>query len=284
MQEAKTIAERVNLLALQSRTHRLLACVAREQCEKECILFHTAQARDAAEQAMTLSNGSDRAGLLMMNELFASAWWTFALASYELGQYELAQDAIGRALAVLPGVQSRHLKAEILGAASWIHACCTVTSPIDQQRVLSCIDGAIQIHALISSQRDAPDENFFQCGKGMLLIYKAGALSSPTMRGATSESVLDLLEDAQRLTDPRLLRQHIMIGYLQALAHFAARDSQRAIEVALCTLEKCRQIHSLRWKKSIEKLYQRLLNTSFGDKPILSYLGMKLRTWDYEMD
>jgi hypothetical protein len=286
MQEAKTTAERVSLLARQSRTHRLLACVAREQCEKERILFHTAKAIESAEQAMTLSNtelGSDRAALLMTNELFASAWWTFALASYELGQYDLAQDAIDRALAVLLTVQSRHLKAEVLGAAALIHTC-TVTGPIDQQKVLSCIHRAIQIHTLTSPQVDAPDDNFFQCGKGMLLIYKAGALSSPTMKGVTSESVLDLLEEAQRLTDPTLVRQHVMIGYLQALAYFEASDYRRATEVAPCALEKCRQIRSRLWKNRLEELYQRCLQTPFGDKPRLAYLGVKLRMWNYEID
>jgi hypothetical protein len=286
LSRATTSAERVSLLVLLSRTHRFLANVTREQCEKEHILFHTSRAVEWAEHSMTLLDPKlrcDQTGLLMTNELLASALWTFALASYESGEYELAQGTIDRALEVLPGVQSRHLKAEVLLAAALIHAY-TVTSPIDQQTVLSYIDRAFQTHSLILSQVDSLDENFFQCGKGMLFLSKARALSSPKMEGVTGASLFDLLRDARRLTHPDLIRQQVIIAYLEARTYLTEGSYQRATEVALCALEKCRQIRSRRWKQYIEELYQQLLNTPFRDKPLLAYLGMKLRMWDGEID
>src|SRR5579859_643390 len=53
---ASTAAQRVSLLALQSRYHMLLMGIAREQCKTKTIQFHGNKAVSLAEQAMTLFN------------------------------------------------------------------------------------------------------------------------------------------------------------------------------------------------------------------------------------
>jgi len=283
LSRAETSAKRVSLLALQSRAHRLLACVARDQCEKERILFHTAQALVLAEQTVTLLNPTDQTVHTTTNELLASALFTSAMAFYELDEYERAQKYGDRALELLPNVLSRHLKAEILAAAALIHAC-TATSPMDQQKVLSYLRCAMQTHMPHLYDVDAPDENFFQCSEGKLLLYKAWALSSPKMEGVAKESVQALLNRAQRLTDPLLLRQQVLIEYLQARSHFVAGSYKPATEMAHSALAKCRRLQSRLWKQRLEALYQRLLDTPVRDKPLLVSLGIQLRMWDYEVN
>jgi tetratricopeptide (TPR) repeat protein len=282
MPQAKTTAQRVSLLALQSRNHRLLACIAREQCEKERLLFHTGQAIELAEQALTLPNpalSDDRAELLITNELLASALLTTAIAYYELDEYDLAQEAIDRALKLLPTLRSSQLKRHILADAGLIHAY-TATTPTDQTLVFSYFNLAAQI----SSHANVPDDNLILCGKATLYICKAMALSSSKMKGATAEKVLDLLEDAQRVTNHFMIRQQVIIEVLRARVHFAEGSYQDAIEVALSALEKSRQIQSRLNRDRIEGLYRQLLDTSFRDKPRLSHLNVKLRTWDHDMD
>jgi hypothetical protein len=95
--------------------------------------------------------------------------------------------------------------------------------------------------------------------------------------------VLDLLDDAQRLTPPELMRQQALIEVFLAQAYFGDSDYQQATEIALSALEKSRQIQSRLNKDRIEGLYQQLLSTSFRDKPLLAYLGVKLRTWEHGM-
>jgi hypothetical protein len=94
---------------------------------------------------------------------------------------------------------------------------------------------------------------------------------------------MDLLEDAQRLTPAELMRQQTLIQVFLAQAYFEAFDYQQATEVALSALEKSREIRSRLNRDRIETVYQQLLSTSFRDKPYLSYLGMKLRTWEHGM-
>src|SRR5262249_4046378 len=69
---ASTTGQRIGLLSLASRYHRLLACIAREQCAEERILFHTRKAVELAEQAGTLPNpktNGNRTYLLTTSEL-----------------------------------------------------------------------------------------------------------------------------------------------------------------------------------------------------------------------
>jgi hypothetical protein len=110
---AGTGAQCVSLLVLQARNHHLLLGVAREQCNKERILFHMNQALHLAEQAMTLADPhstTDRAWLITTHELLAATLLWRTQANYEFGQYELAQAEIDRALNLLPTLQSSQLK------------------------------------------------------------------------------------------------------------------------------------------------------------------------------
>jgi tetratricopeptide (TPR) repeat protein len=278
-----TIAQHVSLLALQSRNHRFLACIAREQCEKERIHFHTAQAVEWALQALNLPVDGDRARLVTTNELLAAALLTAALAYYELDEYDLAQEHIDQALTLLPTVQSSHLKRHILTDAGLIHAS-RATTPTDQTLVLSYFDLAAQIPVPGPSSFKVADNNFIRCGNDLLYLRKAMALSAPNMKGVTAEKVLDLLEDAQRLTDPEMIRQHVIIEVFRAWSHFVAGHYQEATEVALGALEKSRLIRSRLNKSRIEFLCKQLISTTYRDKPHLSHLGVKLRIWDHELD
>jgi hypothetical protein len=284
MQEAKTTAQRVSLLALQSRNHRLLACIAREQCKEEHILFHTNKAMKLAEQAMTLPNpklGGDQHFLVTTQELFTSALLTAAMASYELGEYNSAQQHADQALALLPTVQSSQMKRQILADAGLIHAY-RAENWKDQQQAFSYFKLAAS--GLDPHQPDEPDANYVRCGKGMLYLRKGMALCAPNMKGASAEKVSDILDAAQRLTDPELVRRHVIIEVFLALAHFEAFEYQQATEVALSALEKSRLIWSRLSRNRLEGLYEQLLHTPFRDKPDFSRLGWKLRLWDYEMN
>ena len=280
---ASTTARRIDVLALQSRSHRLLACMAQEQCEKKRVLFHTAKAVDLAEQAMTLPNpkwGSDHPKTLIANELLASAVLTMAMASYELGKLDLAQEQIERALNMLPSLKSRQLRMEILGVAALIRAA-TATSSMEQQMALSYINSAATMNVPgQSSEAFAPDENFFWCSEGGLALYKAEVLGSANMRGATGERVLDVLADAQRLIDATMVRQWTRFEILLAEAYFAERDYMQATEMALLALEKCWPLRSRLSRDRVERVYLRLLGTAFGGKPQVVGLGVRLRRWD----
>ncbi len=284
MSSANTTAQRVSLLALECRYHGLIAGVAREQRKTNSITFHADKAIELAEQAMTLPMLGDHAQLLITNELLATALLWRADASYEFEQYEQAQADIDRALNLLPALQSTHLKIHIVADAALIHAY-TATSPTDQTLVCSYFNLATQMDASNRSSflviRD--DDNFIRCDTGMLYLRKAMALCAPNMKGATSEKVTDILENAQKYIDPEMMRRHTLIAVFQAQAHAALGDYQQATEVAILALEKSRQIRSRLNRDRIEGLYQQLLNTSYRDKPRLAYLGMKLRTWNHGM-
>jgi hypothetical protein len=278
-----TIAQRVHLLALQCRYHELSVGIAREQCKATVMKFHADKAVKLAEQAMTLPNPKlgDHALLVITNELLAAALLWRAGGSYESGHSDSAQADIDHALHFLPAVQSRQLKIHLMADAGLIHAH-TVTHEMDRTRVLSYFQRAERLTT--PSLSNAPDDNFIRCGKGMLYLRKAMALSASNMKGATGEKMSDLLDAAQRLTPPELLRQQTLIEVFQAQAYFAAGSYELATEVALSALEKCQQTRSHLNKHRLEGLYHQLRNTSFRDKPQLSYLGVKLRTWDHGME
>lgn len=272
---ANTRAQQVHLLALQSRAHRYLACMAREQCEKEQILFHTDKAIELAEQVLTLYKSqikSDRALLVTTSDLLAGARLTAALVSYELGELNLAREQIERVLG-LPMVHSLNLKNELYGITALIRAY-TVTGPMDQQLVLSSIDLALSK----PSSCGCLDENFFRGDRCTLLMYKAWALAAPSMEGVTRWGLAGILEEAARYSPQ--VRQQILLEYLQALASLAQGDSQQAVEYATGALDKSKQVGSRLNKQRIEEVYQRLLQTSFKGQPCLVALGVKLRLWE----
>lgn len=275
---ADTTALQIHLLALQSRAHRFLACIAREECEKERVLTHTNKAIELADQVLTLYNSQrvcDRALLVTTYDLLASARLTAAMAYYEQGSLNLAREHIERALAG-PSVNSVNLKNELYGIIALIRAY-TVNSPMDQQMVLSYIDLAQSLPSRCGSL----DENFFRGGKCALLIYKAWALFSPKMEGVTGVSVLETLEEAARYSPQ--IRQQILIEYLQALVSLVQGDYQQSVEYATSALEKSKQIRSRLNKHRIEELYQHLLQASFRGQPCLVSLGVNLRLWDCEV-
>jgi hypothetical protein len=282
LSKANTTAQRVSLLVLESRYHQLLLLIANEQQKRERMLFHAKEAIKLAEYATTLPEVGDTAGLRTSHELLTAALHRTAMAHYGLSQYDVAQEYVDRALSLLPKVQSGPLKTEVFLDAALTRAQ-RVKSVMDQQIVFSYFK-----HANAASQSqppsEAPDDNFTHCGKGLLYLRKAMALSAPKMKGVAEETVDDLLRDARRVTPPELIRRHVVIEVFQALAHFEAFEYEQATEVALLALEKSQQIQSRLNRNRIEGLYRQLLNTSFKDKPLLAYLGIKLRTWDHGMD
>src|SRR5262249_15076439 len=143
-------------------------------------------------------------------------------AYYEREEYAIAQVDIDRALNVLPAVQSNQLKVQILADAGLIHAQ-TVTHEMDRTLVLSYFSLAAQINAPNQVRRASHtrDDNFVSSDTGMLHLRTAMALCAPRMKGTTADSVRDLLESAQRLTDSQLIRQHVVIEVYLALDHFA---------------------------------------------------------------
>ena len=100
----------------------------------------------------------------------------------------------------------------------------------------------------------------------------------------TRERVCDLLEMAQSATPPEYLRQHTAIETFLALGAFTAGDYRLAIDFALSALEKSREIRSCPNRDRIAALYEQLLHTDGRNEPQFSYLGGKLRTWDYGMN
>ena len=284
---AQTTAQRVSLLALQCRCHRLVLGVAREQRKTKLITFHADKAVMTAEQAMSLINPKlgDHALAVTTNELLAAALLCRAEANAELGEYELAQVDIDRALNLLPALQSSQLKIHVVADAGLIHAH-TVVGEMDRTLVCSYFRLSEQMNAPSQSQSKslALDDNFILCGTGMLYLRKAMALSAPKMKGKTAENVLEILETVQEWTLPELTRRLAIIAVFQAQAHFETGDYLQATEAALLALEKCRLIRSHLNRDRVEGLYQRLLNTSFRDRPQLAYLGMRLRMWDHGMD
>lgn len=276
MPRACTTAQHVHLLALQSRAHRFLACIARERCEKEYVLTHTNKSIELAKQAASLSKHShDRTLLVSTSELLAGASLSAALAYSEQGSYDLAREQLEYTLTV-PILSSRNLKNELFGVAALIHTY-TVTSPMDQQMVLSSLD--------LAFSKPCPcerlDENFFQGDRCTLLIYKAWALASGSMEGVTRRRVPEILDAASRQYSPSI-RQQILIEYLYATSYTALGNYQQAIEFALCSLKKSQQIASRLNRNRIEELYQKLCETDFKGQPSLVALGVKLRLWDCE--
>src|SRR5262249_37403590 len=152
-----------------------------------------------------------------------------AEAYAELDEYNQAQVDIDRALNLLPALQSSQLKVQILADAGLIHAH-AITHEMDRTLVLSYFSLAAQIHAPGQARRasHARDDNFVSSDTGMLHLRTAMALCAPRMKGTTADSVRDLLESAQRLTDPQLIRQHVLIEVYLSLDHFAQGSYQEA--------------------------------------------------------
>jgi len=276
--QAGTTAQRVSLLVLQSRQHQFLLNIAREQLNTHLVRFHGDEAVKLAEDAASLPDVGDYTLLDMSSELLAVALYRRANALDGLGQSGLAQTDIDRAL-LLP-VRSGYVRDQVQLDAGVIHAH-TARNWKDKQEVLSYFDRAARsIHLYRPGD---PDAHFTRCGKTSLSLYKARALLSPRMKGATGENVRDFLQQAQRLVDPALVRRQVVIEVFQAQAHFLAGNYQEATETAVDALEKSRLVRSQLNKRRIEELYGKLLNTSFKGKPCLSYLGVKLRTWCYGM-
>src|SRR5262249_2201492 len=157
----------------------------------------------------------------------------------ELDEYETAQTDIDRALNLLSHLQSSPLKMHIVADAGLIHAH-TVRNEMDRALVLSYFSLAAQLHAPGQFQpaSEVRDPHFVRADTGLLYLRKAMALCAPNMKGTTAESLLDLLETAQRFTDPEMHRRHIIIEVFQAQAHFEAGDYGLATEYALSALEK----------------------------------------------
>ena len=252
---------------------------------KASIAFHGNRAVKFAEQAMTLPNpklGGDRPLVVTSHELLASALLSQAIASYELGDYDLAQERVDRALKLLSALQSRQLKRELLASAGLVHAY-TATTMTDRTLVLAYFNQAAQMVSQPTVSSLVLEDNFIFCDDGWLYLLKAMALSSPKMKDVRAESVVDLLETARRLLPPEMVRRQAISEVFQALACFAENCYKESVEMALSSLEKSGQIRSHLNTHRVEELYRRLLNTSYRDKPHLSYLGMKLRTWDYQI-
>src|SRR5437763_2486846 len=174
---------------------------------------------------MTLSNpklSDDHALLVTTNELLASALFTTAMASYELGQYGLAQEYVDRALTLQ--VWSIHLKVELFSAAALIYS---YVADVDQQKVLFFLDRAFDACHWPHGQ---VDDNFFCGSRGMFYAYKAWSLSSPKMKGSTRESVSDILTDANCYVDVSSgqLRNRMIINWLWSL-YYQEEDKSRAV-------------------------------------------------------
>jgi hypothetical protein len=200
---------------------------------------------------------------------------------YEFDDYSLAQKDIDRALDLLPALQSPHLKLHILALAGLVHAH-SASSEMDRTRVLSYFQRAAQMALHLGQQAThLLDDHFIGGNTGLFYLRKAMAWSAPPMRGTTREQVRDLLETARKFTPPELLRQHTLIQVFQALDYVTIGDYPQAIAVALDALEKSRQIRSHPSKDRIEELYEQLLETDYRATPSVSYLGVKLRTWNY---
>jgi hypothetical protein len=69
----------------------------------------------------------------------------------------------------------------------------------------------------------------------------------------------------------------------QILSSIYKGDYGLAAELALSALEKSRLIRSRLNRDRIEKLYQQLLATNFRDRPLVAYLGVKLRSFDHSL-
>jgi hypothetical protein len=157
--------------------------------------------------------------------------------------------------------------------ATWM----TARSATDQTLVLSYFD-------LITNNSDAdllatPDDNFVHYNKGLLYLHKAQALLSPQMKGATSTTVKEMLQKAQRMTPPERIRRQIIIDIIQTQAHFSTGEYEEATKGAIDALEKSKQICSRLNRDHIEKLYRQLLETSYKGMPLLVRLGVLLQTW-----
>jgi len=278
LSQANTTAQRVHILALQARYHDLTVGVAREQRKAHVITFHADRAVKLAERAHMLTTSGNPALLVTTNELLAAALLWRTQAYYELGHYDLAQADIDRALQLVSTLQSSQIRSLLLVDAGLIHAH-TATSATDRQTALSYFDLAAHIIDVRCPEESGADENFMRCDKGMLYLRKAMALSAPQMKGATSETVDEILQQARQHANPKLSRRQTIIEVFQAQDYINAGEYEQATQVALIALEKSKQIRSRLNRDRIEELYQQLLNTSFRDQPLLARLGMQLRTW-----
>src|SRR5579859_2211440 len=166
---ASTAAQRVSLLALQSRYHMLLMGISSEQCKTKSIQVHGNKAVCIAEQTMRLLNQTlgHHPLLIPTHELLAAALVFRAEALYELEQYDMAQTDIDRALVLLPSLQSNQLKLHIIADAGLIHAH-TAVSEMDRTLVFSYFSLALQINAPSQFQSNGPDDHFIQGSTGLL--------------------------------------------------------------------------------------------------------------------
>src|SRR5437764_5625918 len=72
LSKAVTKTQQISILALHSRYHQLLLLIAKEQQDRERMLFHAKEAIELAEYATTLPEADEEAELRTSHELLAA--------------------------------------------------------------------------------------------------------------------------------------------------------------------------------------------------------------------
>src|SRR5450759_250742 len=130
-----------------------------------------------------------------------------------------------------------------------------------------------QTEYIIQQEELEEDRCHVHLDRGRFHIGKAATLLN--LRRFTS--ALDELDVADRLTKKDQIRRHAYIDILRAKIYFAHGELEYAAELALSTLNICLAIHSQSNIADIARLYHVLKQSSFGNSPLVTRLGVVLR-------
>jgi tetratricopeptide (TPR) repeat protein len=117
------------------------------------------------------------------------------------------------------------------------------------------------------------DSCYVHLDRGRFHIGKAATF----LRLRRFVEALDELDLADCFTKQEQIRRHAYIDILRARVYFAQGELDYATELALSTLSICLAIHSHSNIADIARLYHLLKQSTFGNSPHVTRLGMTLR-------
>src|SRR6266516_5050214 len=234
--------------------HQLATDLARDQRYLEMSLEH-------AHLAIRLAERSEN------NELMAAALYRRGLAYFDSGNLsEAAQDLTN----ALP--YARHARFQLKGMV-YMEAgrfqSHVAHSDMEKTTAQKLLDPTERI---VRKKKLEDDAGYVKLNEGRYHIGRAATLI--TLHHSTQ--ALEVLDDADRLTTPDMVRRHAYIDILRARAYFTQGDFAHATQLALDASSPCFNINSVSNIADITRLHSSLKQTSFGNSPEVARLGILL--------
>jgi len=235
--------------------HQLMLDMSRDQGKHELALSQASLAITLAEKCEKL-------------ELLVSALYRRGLTHFDAGNLTTAYEDLNYATSFTKNADSQLKGMVFLEAGRFLAQ--LAHDRVEKLQVHRWLE---QTEYIIQQEELEEDRCHVHLDRGRFHIGKAATLLN--LRRFTS--ALDELDVADRLTKKDQIRRHAYIDILRAKIYFAHGELEYAAELALSTLNICLAIHSQSNIADIARLYHVLKQSSFGNSPLVTRLGVVLR-------